>query len=196
MNVRRWFVLAFIAAAVIAADAKPLKLPRYVTSGDPRLPRIQFADTAVSVNKRCTVRKILMGPTTRPVYVNRKPLGFCCRMCTWAWVNDPAKYLNEESITYKCIVNPSRPAVIDTTIMAAVNWEYYFFSDKAALGKFWKNPLQYTGRLTDPVSGRRFTPRTNSPRFVDRGRLYYFESAANRDRYVKNPDEFTYRRMD
>ena len=101
-----------------------------------------------------------------------------------------------EGLKFNCIVNPSKPAVIDTTHMAIVNWEYYFFSDPAAKAAFMKNPLKYTGKLTDPVSRKRFTPRANSPWLFTEGRRYYFESEANRALYKKDPAPYSYRLMD
>ena len=190
--------LGLLATAMLAvANAAPIKLPRYVASGDRNLPKVQYADTLVSINKRCTVRKLLMTPTTRPVYVNSKPLGFCCRMCTWTFVLDPAKYIKEEGLSVNCPVsNPTRPAVLDPTLMVAINWEYYFFSDREAMAKFQQNPLKYTGKLTDPVLGKRFTPRAKSPKLVHQGRTYYFASGANRNKYKKDPNAFSYRAID
>lgn len=198
MKVRPLLPLIALAAVVIAATppAAPIKLPRYVSSGDRMLPKVQYTDTLVSVNKRCTVRQILMGPQTRPVYVNRKALGFCCRMCTWTWVMDPPRYLNGEGLKFKCPVNPAQEAVIDTAHMVIVNWEYYFFSTPAAKAAFLKNPLKYTGKLTDPVSRRRFTPKAGSPWLFTEGRRYYFESEENLKAYKKDPAPYNYRQMD
>jgi YHS domain-containing protein len=196
VKVRPLVPLIVLAAVLAATPPAPMKLPRYVASGDRMLPKVQYADTLVSLNKRCTVRQILMGPQTRPVYVNRKPVGFCCRMCSWTWVMDPPRYINGEKLTFKCIVNPAQPAVIDTAHMAIVNWEYYFFSTPAARATFMKNPLKYTGQLTDPVSRKRFTPRANAPWFFTEGRRYYFQSQANLNLYKKNPAPYNYRQMD
>lgn len=196
MTVRPLIAVVLLAVTVAAANPAPMKLPRYVASGDRTLPKVQYVDTLVSVNKRCTVRQLLMAPITRPVYVNRKPVGFCCRMCTWTWVMDAPRYINGEGLKFTCLVNPGQPAVIDTSHMVIVNWEYYFFSTAAAKVAFMKNPLKYTGQLTDPVSRKRFTPRTSSPMFFTEGRRYYFESAANRALYQKDPVPYSYRRME
>jgi YHS domain-containing protein len=196
VTVRPLLAVVLLAATLAAATPAPMKLPRYVASGDRMLPKVQYPDTLISVNKRCTVRQLLMGPTTRPVYVNRKPVGFCCRMCTWTWVMDPPRYINGEGLKFNCVVNPAQPAVIDTLHMVIVNWEYYFLSSAAAKATFLKNPLKYTGRLTDPVSRKRFTPRASAPMLFTEGRRYYFESAANRAKYQKDPAPYNYRLMD
>ena len=189
-------VLLAVLIVASAAWAAPAQAQHYIQGGSPDFPHIRYADSLISLNSRCTVRKLKMGNMTRPVYVNGHPLGFCCRMCTWVWVTDPPKFLNEESLKVNCIVNPTRPAVIDSTHMAAINWEYYFFSDQAAKDAFLKSPLKYVGLLTDPVSGKRFRPGRLSPKLVDGGRTYYFSSLFTYLSYRKSPKEYTFRRMD
>jgi YHS domain-containing protein len=179
-----------------AAWAVPACAQHYIQGGSPDFPHIRYADSLVSVNYRCTVRKLKMGNMTRPVYINGQPLGFCCRMCSWVWVTDPTKFLNEESIKFNCAVNPTRPAVMDSTHMAVINWEYYFFADQAAKEEFLKSPLKYMGKLTDPVSGKRFKPSRLSPKLVDGGRTYYFSSLFTYLSYRKSPKEYGFRRMD
>lgn len=189
-------VLLAILIAASASWACPARAQYYVRGGNPDFPQIRYADSLVSMNSRCTVRKLKMGNMTRPVYINGQPLGFCCRMCTWVWVTDPPKYLNEENMKFNCAVNKAVPAVIDSTHMAELNWEYYFFSDQAAKSAFLKNPLKYAGMLTDPVSGKRFKPGRLSPRYVDGGRTYYFSSLLTYLAYRKDPKEYGFRRMD
>ena len=50
---------------------------RRVQTGDPAHPLLKFADSLVSLNDRCMVRKNKLNPNVRPVYVNRQPVGFC-----------------------------------------------------------------------------------------------------------------------
>ena len=189
-------VLAAALLAIASAWALPASAQHYVQSEKPDFPRIEYTDSLISVNYRCTVRKLKMGNLTRPVYINGRPLGFCCRMCTWVWVTDPIKFLGEEGIKVNCIVNPARPALMDAQHMAAINWEYYFFSDDAAKAEFLKNPLKYVGKLTDPVNGKRFKPGRLSPHLEDGGRTYYFSSLLTYLAYRKDPKEYTFRRMD
>jgi hypothetical protein len=48
-----------------------------VPSDDPAHPRIQYADSLVSMNDRCPVRGGRLSPNYAPVYVNGRPIGFC-----------------------------------------------------------------------------------------------------------------------
>lgn len=50
---------------------------RRVPTADPEHPRIKYADSLISLNDRCMVRKSKLNPKVRPVYVNRQPVGFC-----------------------------------------------------------------------------------------------------------------------
>jgi hypothetical protein len=50
---------------------------RRVPTADPVHPKLKYADSLVSLNDRCMVRKNKLNPRVRPVYVNRQPVGFC-----------------------------------------------------------------------------------------------------------------------
>ena len=50
---------------------------RYVPGADAEHPRVKYADSLVSINDRCAVRKVKLGNKVRPVYVNGEPVGFC-----------------------------------------------------------------------------------------------------------------------
>jgi YHS domain-containing protein len=192
---RATFLLA-LAAFLLPGLVPPACAQRYVPSGDPYLPRVEYSDGLVSINKRCTVRKILMTTTTRPVYINGRPLGFCCPMCSWTFVITPWRYLNEEKLSVNCPVNKYKPAVIDKEHLSWVNWELYFFSDLDAKARFDKDPLRYCGKLTDPVTGKRFQPRFWSPKIEERDRMYYFSSNDSKKKYLENPRAYSFRRID
>ena len=70
--------LPFIA---LAATATLLSAPapgqEYVPTPDLGHPKIQYADSLVSMNDRCPVRHGKLNTGYRPVYVNGKPIGFC-----------------------------------------------------------------------------------------------------------------------
>ena len=68
-----------LVVAVLAALAIPLssRSQRYVPTADPDHPRLRYADSLDSVNDRCAVRKNKLNPKVRPVYVNKRPVGFC-----------------------------------------------------------------------------------------------------------------------
>lgn len=63
---------AFTLLAAPSGDAQ-----RPVTTADPAHPKLKYADSLVSLNDRCMVRKNKLNPRVRPVYVNRQPVGFC-----------------------------------------------------------------------------------------------------------------------
>ena len=68
-----------LALGVGAALVVPLSVrsQRHMPTGDPSFPRIRYADSLLSVNDRCAVRKNKLNLKVRPVYVNRQPIGFC-----------------------------------------------------------------------------------------------------------------------
>jgi len=59
------------------AVAGPAKAQRLVESKDPSLPRIEYADSLVSLNDACIVRGGRLNPAYKAVYVNGSPIGFC-----------------------------------------------------------------------------------------------------------------------
>lgn len=74
---RPWrFAAALVASAALLAPPRG-EAQRRVPGGDPQRPRIKYADSLVSLNDRCMVRKSKLNPRVRPVYVNGQPLGFC-----------------------------------------------------------------------------------------------------------------------
>ena len=81
---RTWLCSALVAAAIPAMIAsgsaevgrEGAAEARFVQKGD-SFPRIRFADGLVSLNDRCPVRKVGLNLKMPPVYVNRRPVGFC-----------------------------------------------------------------------------------------------------------------------
>jgi hypothetical protein len=67
---------AFLALALVVLASAPA-VPRFVAGPDSAHPRLLFADSLVSVNDRCIVAGNKLNPRIRPVYVNRRPIGFC-----------------------------------------------------------------------------------------------------------------------
>lgn len=64
------FVAASLCATVVLAQ-------RYVPTEDPEFPRVQYADSTLSVNDRCIVRLRKLSPKIQAIYVNGRPIGFC-----------------------------------------------------------------------------------------------------------------------
>ena len=71
----RW-ILGWLAASLLVAGGAAFAA-RPVPGSDPAFPRLKYADSLVSVNDRCIVAKRKLSSSVRPVYVNRKPIGFC-----------------------------------------------------------------------------------------------------------------------
>ena len=67
----------FALLMVIAALAPTAGAQVYVQSADPEHPRVLYADTTISANDRCIVRRERLNRSVRPVYVNGMPIGFC-----------------------------------------------------------------------------------------------------------------------
>ena len=66
--------LALALAAVTAAAARAQV---YVPQADLSFPKIRYADSLESMNDRCMVRQARLGLSHPPVYVSRRPVGFC-----------------------------------------------------------------------------------------------------------------------
>ena len=73
---RKGPALALVAAGVLLAAPRGAA-QRRVPTGDPKHPRLKYADSLTSLNDRCMVRKAKLNPKVRPVYVNWQPVGFC-----------------------------------------------------------------------------------------------------------------------
>lgn len=167
---------------------------RYVPQKDAKHPRLKYADSLVSINDRCAVKEGPLSPVVRPVYVNLKPVGFCCTTCPGIFVQGPEPYLERMHAAFTDPVHPDRPVKIAARLRYHVNWEIYFFSDRASLDTFRKNPTAYCGLLTDPVSGGRFRPNPKSPRVVYGGRSYYFMTEQTRQAFQARPLDFAIRK--
>lgn len=68
---------AALFVGLAAAAAGPVLAQRLVPTKDKEHPRVMYADSLLSLNDRCIVRKGSLNPGFKPVYVNGKPIGFC-----------------------------------------------------------------------------------------------------------------------
>jgi YHS domain-containing protein len=189
-------LLAVVAAVAALCALAPGagQAQRYVPQKDKEHPRIKFADSLVSINDRCAVKENLLSANVRPVYVNGKPVAFCCTTCPGIFVQGPEPYLERMKARFMDPVHPERPAKLAARLRHHVNWEIYYFADRASLEEFRKNTLAYCGLVTDPVSGGRFHPNAKSPRVVYAGRSYYFQSDQSRLTFQSRPTDFAFRR--
>ena len=173
---------------------RPASAQRYVPSEHREFPRIKYADSLESVNDRCPVHKAKLSLTVGPVYVNWRPIGFCRATCPVTFAKDPARYLREQKIDVRCVVNAGRNSNPDPKRCVYVNHEIFFLSTRDALAHFKKSVLKYCGWLTDPVSGARFRPTVASPRLTYKGRSYYFNTMSTRMQFEALPDSFAVRK--
>lgn len=165
-------------------------LPSYVLSDPAGNQRIMYADSSISVNTVCPVRKARVDPNRNPVYVNGRAVAFCCTPCPATFSQDPERYLRPMKVSLRCPVRPARRAILDSSLRVKLNQDIYFFSSMSAMKLFRKDPLRYCGVLTDPVSRARFRPTKQSPHVTFRGREYYFAADSTLVRFQAQPERF------
>jgi YHS domain-containing protein len=204
-RIQRAFLAAALAAALalgvatlrggprpVAAQEEGFRigLPAYV-EGDPIMnARVMYADSSISINTTCPVRGGRVDPAREPVYVNGRPVAFCCHPCPSVFSRDPERYLREIKAKLSCPVRPAQKAIFDSSLRATINQDIFFFSSVKALKQFRKDPFRYCGILTDPVSRARFRPTKESPHVTFRGREYYFAADSSLARFQSEPERF------
>lgn len=165
-------------------------LPAYVFTDPVGNQRIMYADSTISVNTVCPVRKARVDPNRSPVYVNGRAVAFCCTPCPAVFSQDPERYLRAMKVSIRCPVRSARRAVLDSSLRVKLNQDIFFFSSMSAMKAFQKDPLRYCGVLTDPVSRERFRPTRQSPHVTFRGREYYFAADSTLARFQAQPERF------
>jgi YHS domain-containing protein len=151
---------------------------------------LQYADGTFTLNDRCPISRDKLNPKVRPLFVNQEPVGFCSPMCPVGFSDGPDGYLERLEIELASFMDETKPAVLDAEHRTFVNYEIYFFADAGELTEFEKDPLQYCGLLTDPVSKKRFQPGKSSPTLTFRGQPYYFLTAENRSAFIAKPSTY------
>ena len=174
----------------VSAQDLRVGLPAYVLSDPPSSQRVMFPDSSISINTICPVRKAKVDPNRDPVYVNGRPVAFCCHPCPSVFAQDPERYLRELKVTLRCPVNPARRAIIDSSLRLKINQDIFFFSSRTAMKRFEKDPLRFCGKLTDPVTRGRFRPTSASPHVTFRGRMYFFAADSTLARFQSEPEKF------
>jgi YHS domain-containing protein len=102
-------------------------------------------------------------------------------------VQDVPGYLARKELSVPCYFDETRTAVLDAAHAVRLNYETFLFSDASLAREFAADPVRYCGLLTDPVSRRRFRPRSDSPRVEDEGVVYFFECAGTQARFRADP---------
>jgi YHS domain-containing protein len=103
-------------------------------------------------------------------------------------------FLEQERIALRDPVDPSRTASLDPALRTFVNYEIFFFADEVTKAAFDADPTRWCGRVTDPVSQRRFLPAPMPLSRTYMDRLYYFESDATLEAFEATPDSFAVRK--
>lgn len=185
---------SILALAVLAGSSSFAAAQVLVPQADAEKPRVQFADSLVSVNDLCAVAKRKLSTSISPVYVNGKPVAFCCTACPATFSKNPETYVKDFAPKLECPVNRGRDAVLEAATKTYVNQDVFFFSDAKAMKKFVANPLRYATTLTDPVSRHRFTPSPKSPHTKLDGRPFYFENAETFKAFQADPGSYAIRK--
>ncbi len=183
-----------VALLLALAAPGPGSAARFVKGPDQLHPRVKFGDSLVSINDRCAVKENELSTEIRPIYVNAKPVAFCCTTCPAIFVQGPEPYLVRMKASFTDPVHPGRPARIQAALRYHVNWEVFYFADRASMDEFRKRPADFCGLLTDPVNGVRFHPGPKSPKEIHAGRPFFFTSDSTRTRFQAAPIEFAYRK--
>jgi YHS domain-containing protein len=106
----------------------------------------------------------------------------------------PEPYLERMEARFQDPVVPARPARVAARLRYHVNWEIFYFADRASLDEFRRHVPRYCGTITDPVSGVRFRPTGASPVVRHAGRPYYFTSEETRAAFQKAPVRYAIRK--
>ena len=196
LAVRIPWTVAGCAAAIagVLLLHAPARGQQYVPTDPQEHPRLEYGDSVVTLNDRCPVRQAKLNPTYKPVYVNRKPVAFCCMACPGVFVQDPERYLKALQITPPSLFPKGKKPILDSSLRYRIGFEIYYFSSRAEMDRFKKDPLRYCGELTDPVTMARFRPTASSPHIVYADRSYYFASDSSLAQFLGNPEQHKERR--
>jgi len=105
-------------------------------------------------------------------------------------VQDPEPYLDARGVELQSFFDGDHPAVLDSEHRARVNFELFYFAIEDERKRFVDNPLAHCGRITDPVTYRRFRPDAGSPRIDYNEQPYFFESGVSSAVFAATPDSF------
>jgi YHS domain-containing protein len=109
-------------------------------------------------------------------------------------VKDPETFIGQRAISVPDAVNRRRKAVVSSATRERLNYEIFYFADRASLERFRRDPVRYCGLLTNPADQMRFRPSKNSPRLTHAGRLYLFPDVASLRKFQSMPDSLAERK--
>jgi YHS domain-containing protein len=169
----------------------PARVGEFVDAKQPFSRVHYFASNQVSINDRCLIHQRRLDPSVPPFYIAGKAVGFCSSTEITLFLQTPERYLAGLHLQLKGSVDSTRTAVLDPAHRMLVNDGIYYVADEAGLRAFAAAPYRYTGRVTDPVTGVRFQPSSESPSRSRGGRLFYFASATSVLTFDESPRKYT-----
>jgi len=105
-------------------------------------------------------------------------------------VQSPEVYLNQLNVTVKCAVDSDRDAILDVAHRVFVNWETFYFSSEDAQKRFQETPERFAGKLTNPVTRKRFELTAGFHRREHDGRTFYFPDASSLRAFDSDPSMY------
>lgn len=156
--------LAVVAAGLLLAVSAPAR-----------------ADDA---KQKCPVsgHEFTVTPKSPSVMVNGQKIAFCCAECPAAFRSNPEKYVADGG---KCPVAGSK-AQVSRSSRIVINNNLYYTCCAGCPEQLKGNPAQFVKALPDPVSGKTFAPKSDSPREEVNGQIYLFADAATKAAFDKN----------
>ena len=109
-------------------------------------------------------------------------------------MQSPEKYIGQLHLTVPDLVEPGKPARIDSSQRVWIGHDIFYFASADDKAAFTSNPLRYAKRLSDPVTLKRFAPGPYSPKTAYNGRNYYFADSKTFARFKAHPDSFAVRK--
>jgi len=120
------------------------------------------------------------------VAVNAKRLYFTEAKSREQFLKNPESYLKAD---VECPVRGLKRKASRANRLV-VNDEIFYFCCGGCPMEFAKEPNSYVSELVDPVSGKKFNLAADSPKSSYRGGTYYFESAASKESFDKDPAKY------
>lgn len=132
--------------------------------------------------QKCPVcsKEFVYSAQTPAVMVNGTPVGFHCAKCPPRFAANPEKYVANAG---KCPVT-GRPARVSRENRIVLNNALYYTCCPECPKQFTGDPSRCVKELKDPVTGKAFTPKSDSPRAEVGGQVYLFADAASKTSFA------------
>jgi YHS domain-containing protein len=124
---------------------------------------------------------------TKSVAVNGNKLSFCCDKCPKAFADNPEKFVKDAG---KCPVNKAGAAKISRESRVVLNNDLHYFCCANCPKAFAGDPSKFVKEVKDPVTGKTFAVKADSPKTVVHGQIYLFASGDNKAAFEKDRDKY------